>query len=104
MRSKLEEIAALKEIWQRSQVTATQEGIDFLNTIGVNPAEAKIKPIDGKENGAVCMLLRDRLIMPNNKTGPCPGCGEIIQWRPYLSDKLEKLCAFCALRRTRGDA
>lgn len=105
MRSRIEEVAAFKEISQRTQLSTPQESRDEAIEAGV-PKEAlnTIKPTDGKEQGAICMLLRERLILPQNKTGPCVDCGETIQWRPHIPEELEKLCAFCALQRIRGDA
>lgn len=45
---------------------------------------------------AICLAISIPLILPDNKTGPCSGCGDALQWRPTLPPKLKRCCIRCA--------
>jgi hypothetical protein len=48
----------------------------------------------------LCKIARDTLLLPDNVTSPCAGCGILLEHRPTLPPGSgDKLCAFCTLAR-----
>jgi hypothetical protein len=52
----------------------------------------------------VCIIHRTRKRLSDNVLGQCYSCRQAIEHRPDVPRWVKKLCAFCALRETRGDA
>jgi hypothetical protein len=53
-------------------------------------------------NAVVCTYETIPLILPDNLTGPCADCGDMLQWRPESPAKPEKICYRCASIRYYG--
>jgi hypothetical protein len=45
----------------------------------------------------ICQLRTRPLLMPDNRTGPCAGCGAMLQWRPHAPRNPPKMCRECAV-------
>ena len=47
-------------------------------------------------DGVVCANATTPLLMPDNLTGPCRDCGDMLQYRPYNPKRPPRLCIDCA--------
>jgi hypothetical protein len=100
-----DEAAAFREIAHRTEVyksaSADREVSEQVGCAVTLPVPVLPEGVDAV---VICLLLRNRPALPDNRSGRCADCRGRIQFRPDVPRLRTRLCAFCALRRLRGDA
>jgi hypothetical protein len=69
-----------------------------VNPLGIDVEIASQQECE-QASAVVCAVLTTPLYFPDNLTGPCADCGDMLQWRPHAPKAPPKLCMRCALCR-----
>lgn len=104
-----EEMAAIFEIAGRAKVHHAPNAPAFIakNRPGAMFALEAISSTPAKASAGdmvICPLKRGAKLYRDNVTVRCADCRQMVEHRPEVPKLTVKLCAFCALRRLRGDA